>query len=169
MKYYIYFHIRLDTNQLFYIGKGTKCSKGNIYKRAYTKNGRNRYWLNITNKTSYRVDIVEEFENEDRCLEREIELIKKYGFSWNNTGILCNIVEDASKSVLLGIRNSIKVNSKLTYQYDKYGNYINEYKSMTEASKATNILVCDISACVNNNKYLAGGFQWKNYKVDFYR
>ena len=56
---YIYRHTRLDTNEVFYIGKGTTPKKyinsNNVllkFSRAYQKNGRNKFWLNIINKTN---------------------------------------------------------------------------------------------------------------------
>jgi hypothetical protein len=88
MNYYIYQHVRLDTNEVFYIGKGTKKLKGNVYHRAYTKNSRNEYWKNIVNQTSYKVEILEEFETEKACLLKESELIVLYGFSFSLKYIL---------------------------------------------------------------------------------
>ncbi len=67
MGYYIYQHVRLDSNEVFYIGKGTKKRKGNAYFRAFTKNSRNQYWKNITQTTSYKVEILEEYESEAVC------------------------------------------------------------------------------------------------------
>ena len=48
-KYYVYRHIRLDTNQPFYIGVGSG-------KRDTSTKSRNIFWHNITNKTEYRVE-----------------------------------------------------------------------------------------------------------------
>lgn len=57
--------------------------------------------------------------------------------------------------------------SKPVEQYDKKGNYINEYPSAIEASRCLNLNVSGIVSCCNNNlKYKhCGGFQWK-YKND---
>lgn len=43
---YVYKHIRLDTNEVFYVGIGS----GITYKRAYKVNGRTQFWQNITKK-----------------------------------------------------------------------------------------------------------------------
>jgi hypothetical protein len=51
---YVYQHIRLDTNEIFYIG----ISRGRKYNRANLKIRRNSYWTNITNKTQYKVEII---------------------------------------------------------------------------------------------------------------
>lgn len=69
-KYYVYRHIRLDTNTPFYVGKG--CNK-----RAYKKD-RNSRWRNIYKKTSYRVEILKEDLTELESLKMEIKLIKLY-------------------------------------------------------------------------------------------
>ena len=57
---YLYRHIRIDTNEVFYIGigGGNKYEKELSYKRAYSKYDRNKYWKNITNKTNYIVEII---------------------------------------------------------------------------------------------------------------
>lgn len=68
--FYVYRHIRLDTNTPFYVGKG----KG---KRAYSKQ-RNNYWHRIVNKHGYIVEIFEENLTEDQAFEKEIESIKLY-------------------------------------------------------------------------------------------
>lgn len=76
IRFYIYRHIRLDTNTPFYIGKGTKY-------RAYIKNGRNDYWNKIINKTAYKVEIILSNLSEDDAYKKEkyfIELYKKFGY-----------------------------------------------------------------------------------------
>ena len=60
---YLYYHTRLDTNQVFYIGIGS--SK----KRAYSKSCRNKHWVNTVNKYGYEVQILTN--------NIDIELIKK--------------------------------------------------------------------------------------------
>ena len=164
MKYYIYQHIRLDTNEILYISKGTKNLKGNIYHRAYTKSSRNEYWLNIVNKTSYKVEILEEFQTEEQCLLKETELIILHGFSWNNTGTLCNIVKDNNEIKFLARAASSKSNSKKVYQYSLNGDYIKSFDSIAQAKKEH---PCDIyNACSQKRTKTAGGFQWRLYKYD---
>lgn len=66
--YYIYIHRRLDTNEIFYVGKG----KNN---RAYSKKNRNNYWKNIT-KDGYLVEILHKDLSESDAYLKEIELIE---------------------------------------------------------------------------------------------
>lgn len=68
--FYIYRHIRLDTNTPFYVGKGKD-------KRAYSKQ-RNNYWHRIVSKYGYVVEMIEENLTEDQAFAKEIELIKLY-------------------------------------------------------------------------------------------
>lgn len=81
--YYVYQHIRLDTNEAFYIGIGTKSKKKHstiksTYYRVFTKTGRNTIWYNVVNKTDYRIEIVFEHYQRDKIKEKEKELIKLF-------------------------------------------------------------------------------------------
>ena len=69
--YYVYRHIRLDSNTPFYIGKG----KDN---RANLKKGRNKYWQNITNKVEYKIEILKDNLTEKEAFKLECKLIKLY-------------------------------------------------------------------------------------------
>ena len=96
-KYYLYRHIRLDTNEVFYVGIGTKvknfisCKKE--YERAFTKTNRNVIWKRIVAKTEYRVEILMESNNYDFIKEKEIEFIVLYGRKNLKTGTLCNLTD----------------------------------------------------------------------------
>lgn len=50
-------------------------------------------------------------------------------------------------------------------QLDKNNNFINEYKSITEASKYTNIELSNIRKCCIKERKSAGGYVWK-YKME---
>lgn len=69
--YYIYKHTRIDTNEVFYVGKGCR-------NRAYTRNGRNPYWKHITAKSEYIIDIIESGLSEEEAFSKEKELIILY-------------------------------------------------------------------------------------------
>lgn len=71
MKYYIYRHIRLDTNTPFYVGKG----KDN---RAYRLDTRSDYHKRITNKYGCKIEILKEFFDEKEAFTFETILIKLY-------------------------------------------------------------------------------------------
>ena len=83
---YVYRHIRLDKNEVFYIGIGIQKN----FSRAYEKRGRNSYWKNIVSKTQYRVEIIiKDIFWEDACI-KEMYFIKLYGRKDLKKGTLCN-------------------------------------------------------------------------------
>jgi hypothetical protein len=83
----IYKHIRIDTNEIFYIGIGKDI------KRAYSKQNRNIYWKNIVNKTKYIVEIIKDNLNWEEACNEEIKLIKYYGRKDLNEGTLVNMTD----------------------------------------------------------------------------
>lgn len=54
-----------------------------------------------------------------------------------------------------GLGNQIKV-----IQYDLDGNYINEFNSISEASRETGICLVSIAYCISGKYKKAGGFKW---------
>jgi hypothetical protein len=65
--FYTYIHRRNDTNQVFYVGKGTK-------KRAYSKGQRNRWWHFVVNKYGYEIEICANWKSEQEAVDHEILL-----------------------------------------------------------------------------------------------
>ena len=69
--YYVYEHIRNDTGQIFYVGKG-------LGKRAFSKHHRNRHWNFVVDKANgYTVNFLKENINEELALLCEIERINQ--------------------------------------------------------------------------------------------
>ena len=96
--YYIYRHIRLDINQPFYIGVGTKRDKNfnlhtSEYGRAFTKSSRSSYWGNIVAKTDYEVEILLESDDYDFIKQKEIEFIALYKRTDCCQGVLVNLTD----------------------------------------------------------------------------
>lgn len=87
----IYRHIRLDTNEVFYIGIGTII-------RPYSKSRRSKFWNNIVNKTNYEVQILKSDLTWEEAIELEIILISYYGRKDIGTGILCNMTDGGEGS-----------------------------------------------------------------------
>ena len=89
MEYFVYRHIRLDTNEVFYIGIGRKIENYNSFKSEYRRafaTRRNRQWSNIINKTDFDIEIVFESNDHDIIKQKEIEFIKLYGRSEGTWG-----------------------------------------------------------------------------------
>lgn len=82
----VYIHIRLDTDNIFYIGIGDS-------SRPYQKHGRNNYWKNIINITEYEIKILSDNITWENAQEAEMELIKIYGRKDLNLGNLCNLTD----------------------------------------------------------------------------
>lgn len=82
-EYYLYRHIRLDTNKVLYIGIAKKTSNfsGSYteYKRAHCRFRRSQFWKNIILKTPYRVEILFESTDLNLIKSKETEFIKLYG------------------------------------------------------------------------------------------
>lgn len=94
MKYYLYTHTRLDKNEIFYVGIGTKDemskTRRSQYRRAFAKSSRNNYWYNISKVTEFVVDIILENDNQDFIKQKEIELIALHKRKLDG-GTLCNM------------------------------------------------------------------------------
>lgn len=59
----------------------------------------------------------------------------------------------------LGLR--IAPHQKAVLQFDLNGNFINDYKSQTEAGRQTRICNKAINACIQKRRKEVGGFVWK--------
>lgn len=84
---YVYRHIRLDTNKVFYIGIGST----NNYQRAKEKTNRNIYWKRIVNKTNYKIEILFDELTSEQAKLKEIEFISIYGRRNLGLGTLVNL------------------------------------------------------------------------------
>lgn len=85
-KFYVYGHYTKDTNELFYVGKGTGF-------RAWSRYKRSRWWSRIINKHGLEIKLLFEDLTESEAHKKEMELIQQYGRRNNNTGILINLTE----------------------------------------------------------------------------
>lgn len=85
--YYVYQHIRPDTGEVFYIGKGLSKSK-----RAWEKRNRTKLWNSIVSKNEgiFKVEILYSNLTCEDCNSKETELIKMYGREVDKTGKLVN-------------------------------------------------------------------------------
>lgn len=98
-KFYLYRHIRLDKNEVFYVGISRKSNRVknfvsiySEYHRAYSKS-RSAYWNNIINISKYKVEILLESDNFEFIKRKEIEFIRLYGRKDLKTGTLVNLTD----------------------------------------------------------------------------
>jgi len=89
MKYYTYAHYTADTEELFYIGKGTQETRRPQATRAASKAGRNTYWNRKVKKhNGFTYVVLARWKTEKEAHDHEIFLIttfKELGFR------LCNL------------------------------------------------------------------------------
>jgi hypothetical protein len=153
-------HVRLDTNSVFYIGKGEINYKG-ISHRAKSKQRRNNHWINITNKTDWRFDILRIFDSEIEALVYETRCIDMFGIHIEG-GQLCNII----KNTCDGGVSLAKLNSIQVHKYSLDGDYIESYDSITNAANINNVNDTHIGGVCNGIRVTCKGFQYRYYKVD---
>ena len=149
-KYYVYQHIRLDTNEVFYIGIGTKrfpkkpkkgrknldVSIANIYLRAYDKINRNDLWKKIEKKGGRKVEILFESNDYEFVKQKEIELIALYGRITLNNGKLANFTEGGDGKLGRPSPTAIPI-----FMYNLEGYFIKEFPSAYHAAKELNCFV----------------------------
>lgn len=99
-KHYLYQHIREDTNEIFYIGVGSKSEKSSKthkgeYARAYAraKGDRNQFWYNVVAKTKYKVEILMESDEYEVVKKMEVVLVDLYGRRNLGKGALVNLTD----------------------------------------------------------------------------
>ena len=139
-RYFLYRHIRLDKNEPFYIGVGTKKSfikkwqAPSAYYRAFEKRSRNTIWSSIVNKTDYIVEILVESNDLNFIFEREIEFIKLYGRIDLKTGSLANLTDGGKGTKRQVVSEKAR---KLTSNRSKG----NTYRRGKKASEETKLLI----------------------------
>ena len=82
----LYRHVRLDKNEVFYVGIGNP-------KRPYDRYFRNNWWKNIVAKTDYRIDILFDDLTWEEACEKEKEFISLYGRRDLGKGPLVNLTD----------------------------------------------------------------------------
>lgn len=70
--YYVYVHVRLSDDKVFYIGKGCK-------NRLWSREGRNNHWHNTVIKHGYKAIIVQKFSTDEEACLFETEFIAYVG------------------------------------------------------------------------------------------
>ncbi len=86
---FLYRHIRIDKNEPFYIGIGSK----NNFDRAYCTKKRNKIWNSIYTLTDIDIEIMLDNITWEEAKQKEIEFIKLYGRINKNNGTLANLTD----------------------------------------------------------------------------
>ncbi len=154
-KYYLYRHIRLDKNEVFYVGIGSKY-KQSPYKRAYDYWGRSVLWKRISDKTKYEVEIILESDSLSFIKEKEREFIKMYGRINLQTGTLCNLTDggEGINNIIVSQDTRDKLKERMQERFKKTGNYgLTFYKGVNHPmSKLTEKQVSEIAELITLNE-----------------
>jgi hypothetical protein len=135
-QYFVYRHIRLDTNVPFYIGIGKKpkdyTGHRTEFKRAFNTSHRNKYWKNIVNSTDYRVEILFESSDLEIIKEKEIEFISLYGMKQDG-GTLSNMTSggEFTPSEVYAFRKNFKHTEETKLRLSE----VNKGRKATEETK----------------------------------
>lgn len=122
--YYIYRHIRPDTNEVFYIGKGNIETKSHGV-RHLEKSGRNKWWKSIVAKNNgiYKSEIIFFCDTEEEVNQKEIEFIKIYGRANLGEGTLCNLTDGAEGTTGLKVSDETKKILSDMFSGENHPNY----------------------------------------------
>jgi len=160
--YYVYVHIRPDTKEIFYVGKGKKY-------RCNSKSRRNAYWENVVSK-NFGIFIVEKLADnilESLAFELEIEFIKflkAKGFKITNATEGGEGTSGSPRPKSGEWRNKISESASNTLpvlQFSKSGDIVGRYKSIAEASKNSGLCSSSISKCCKQKILTVGSFIWR--------
>lgn len=99
---YLYRHIRLDKDEVFYIGIGFDYKES----RPYSKFARNKHWKNIVALTNYEVEILFRDLPKDILVEKEKEFIALYGRRDLKEGTLVNMTDGGDGIVRCKFKNT---------------------------------------------------------------
>jgi len=161
MRYYVYRHIRLDTNEPFYIGVGTKSPEKRIkgynteYSRAFEIAKRSTFWKNVIAKTAFKIEILFESDNKDIINKKEQEFIALYGMRWLDQGSLVNFSQGGDS------HNGPKNHNVRISQMDLEDNLIKIWEQLRYIQEQTGFLKTNIVKCCRKKQLTAYGFTWK--------
>lgn len=138
--FYIYRHIRPDTNEVFYIGKGSNLSRES-YQRVFSKE-RSKWWKRIValNEGKYIKEIIFECNSENECFQKEKEFISLYGRKDLGKGTLVNMTNggDGVTGIIITERQKKETSERTSKKViDIYTKSV--YKNGLEASSKLNI------------------------------
>jgi hypothetical protein len=156
--HYLYIHKRLDTNEIFYIGVGTKTRQTKFltikseFYRAYDFKKRNSIWKRIAKKSNVKVEILYESSDLLFIQHKEKKLIAFYGRLSNKTGKLANLTEGGdSQSYNMNIRiTQLTLNNEVVKIWDQ----------LKDIEKELSFLKTNIVKCCRKKQLTAYGYKW---------
>lgn len=164
-KYYLYRHIRLDKNQVFYIGIGSKTKTDyKYYKRAHKIHGRNNFWKNIIQKTEYEVEIILESDNLEFILCKEKEFIKLYGRRDLKEGTLVNLNDGGEKPT----RNLVSDSTKQKLKDINLGKKYSEKTKKKVSNSSKNMWQKRLTNGISTSQFLEKAMEKRRVSINQY-
>lgn len=152
-RFYVYLHRRGDTNEVFYVGKGS----GN---RAYDTNSRSTWWTRIYNKCGRSVEFVEIGITEDDAFDLEVETIRFYRECGHP---LCNLTDGGEGTS--GYKPPPEVTAKIVAAVSKPVMCSNGmvFKSCVDAGEwlGKKHVCAKISKCCRRESLTCCGYVWR--------
>lgn len=111
---YLYRHIRLDKNEVFYVGIGKSL------ERAYSKKNRNKYWNHIVSKSSYEIEILFSDLTYSEAQEKEKEFINLYGRKDLGRGTLVNMTDGGEGTLNIKVSDEARLKISKKHKGNKY-------------------------------------------------
>lgn len=148
--FYVYQHRRLDTNEVFYVGKG-------FGDRAHKKgkHKRSKHWCNIVNKHSYVVEFVDTNLDEQTAFELEMFTIEFYGRKDLGLGGLVNNTNggEGASGAIRSVETKSKISAaKCGDKHPLFGKTLStETKSKMSAAKLGKTLSTETRAKISAN------------------
>ncbi len=165
-KYYIYLHKRIDTNEIFYVGRGKvysneaslKYKNSKIpYRRAYAKDNRNKKWHEIGDNIKYLVILLfDNLEFKVAC-QLETSLIQFHGRKDLNLGTLTNMTDGGEEET-----NRVYKPTKKVRAYDNEGILLKTFNSIKETALYYKINVNTVvNQCKIRKKFAKKGIRFR--------
>ena len=79
-RHYVYLHRRADTNDVFYVGKGSERTRRKTltYERAHCLSGRSKWWRRVVAKHGFVADVIASFEHDRDAQDFERQKIAMF-------------------------------------------------------------------------------------------
>jgi hypothetical protein len=180
----VYRHLK-PCGEVFYIGIGV--SK----KRAYSKYGRNKHWINTINKYGYEVQILITDIEYELAKEIEVDLISFYGRKDLDKGTLVNMTDGGEGATNINAEEKQKKKIRLIdynkhnkdYSFTQNESYKSNmrnsclgknnkkiidletkviFESLRKAAELNNISYTMLSQMLNNKKDNKTNLKWVN-------
>ena len=142
LPFYIYRHIRLDTNEVFYIGKGNNLdNRRKPFDRAYECKKRSKYWNRIVekNKGVFDVEVIFEATTESEINAKEIEFISIYGRKNLGKGTLCNLTDGADGSTGIVVSKETRLKLSASFSGENHPNFGKKLSAETCLKKSISL------------------------------